>query len=313
MTRPRRLYPQELAKISAARQQNQASGAREFDTQPSVTIVVLSLDRLHLTRRCIESIYAHSEYPFTLLIHDDGSQAETLNYLSELKDAFANVRLCEPTARVGCGVARNLAFAHAETEYVFSLDNDMFCHPGWLRETMACAARHDADFVAPLRLDVGGQVWGFAPELIRTENDSVLEIARWFHDLPLELVQASFRDGDVTTNFISGGAGLYRRSAFHACGGFQDYGVGFEDMDFSLELAARGLSVWAAARAVLTHDDAWLPQTFADVEYARARYDARMLQRAAEKFRARWGVEVLPEKYVKSLEQRLEQKLQDAD
>jgi GT2 family glycosyltransferase len=311
MARLRRFYPQEMAKIAEA-QQTPEPRAPAPARQPSVTIVVLALDRLHLTRRCIDSIFAHSDYPFTLLIHDDGSQPETLAYLQELQSTHANVRLSGPTTRIGLAHARNLAFAQAQTDYIFSLDNDIICHPGWLQAAMACAVRQSAHFVAPLRLAVSGTVWAFAPELIRTENETVLEIARWFHDLPLAQVQALFERADVCTNFISGGAGLYSRAAFMDCGGFTDYGVGFEDMDFSLTLAARGYSVWATAAAVLTHDEAWLPQTPADEAYARARYQADGLRRAADRFRARWGVEVLPDKYAHSIQQRLAGKLHDA-
>jgi GT2 family glycosyltransferase len=264
------------------------------------------LDRLHLTRRCIESIYAHSDYPFTLLIHDDGSQPATLTYLNELKASHDNVVLCGGTHRAGCAVARNLAFAQVQTEYIFSLDNDMICHPGWLRETMACAVAQAADFVAPLRLDMNGAVWGFAPELVRRENGSVIEIARWYHDLPLALVQSFFGDAAVPTNFISGGAGLYSREAFQALGGFYaGYESGFEDMDFSLNLERQGLTVWAAPRAVLTHDDKWMPQAAEDTEYARMRYDEKSLRRSAERFQARWGVQALPAKYVQSFKERL--------
>lgn len=312
MARPRHLYPQEITKIVEAKQQTSTPRGTELSVQPSVTIVVLSLDRLHLTRRCIESIYENSDYPFVLLIHDDGSQPETLSYLHDLEMTHDNVQLSGPTARVGCAVARNIAFGQVKTDYILSLDNDMVCHPGWLRETMRCAVRQSADFVAPLRLDIHGRVWAFAPQLVRTENDAVLEIARWFHDVPLEMVQSLFENADVRTNFISGGAGLYARAAFQSCGGFAEYEVGFEDMDFSLNLVAHGYTVWATAGAVLTHDDEWLPQTPADVEYVRARYHAKTLRRAADQFRARWGVEVLPTKYVRSLEQRLERKLQNA-
>lgn len=312
MARTRRLYPQELAKIAAARGRPVVQHGRALDRQPSVTIVVLTLDRLHVTRRCIESIYAHSDYPFTLLIHDDGSQSATLEYLQELARTHDNVKLDLGAPRLGCAAARNHVLAQVASDYIFFLDNDMLCHPGWLRETMACAVQHNAHFVAPLRLDIDGQVWAFAPEMIRTENDSVLEIARWFHDLPLAVVQSFFAHADATTNFISGGAGLYARAAFETYGGFEPYEVGAEDLDFCMKLAARGESVWATAVAVLTHDDAWLPQTPADVQYARARNDLGALRRDADHFRARWGLEVLPAKYVASFEQRLEKKLRNA-
>lgn len=310
MPRPRRLYPQELVKIAQA----QASPPRvSSSSAPSVTIVILTLDRLHLTRRCIESIYANSEYPFTLLIHDDGSEPATLAYLNELQRQYNNVRLDAPTKRVGWAIARNLAFANVKTDYILSLDNDMICHAGFLRETMACAAQHTADFVSPLRLDVNGSVWAFAPELIRTENDTVLEIARWFHDLPLELVQTFFASSNVMTNFISGGAGLFSRAAFQACRGFDEgYTADFEDLDFSLKLVERGYAVWSSPRAVLMHDDEWLPHTEADVEYARARYDAEKIARSAAHLASRWSVDGLPPKLRASFAKRLERKLDGA-
>jgi GT2 family glycosyltransferase len=123
-------------------------------------------------------------------------------------------------------------------------------------------------------------------------------------------VQALFKDAAAPTNFVSGGAGLYSRAAFTALGGFYEgYETGFEDMDFSLQLEQRGLMVWAAPNAVLTHDDEWLPQAAADADYARMRYDENMLRRAADRFYARWGLEVLPTKYAQSLQARLERKI----
>ncbi len=282
--------------------------------RPRVTIVVLSLDRLHLTQRCVDSIFAHADYPFDLLIHDDGSQPEVLAYLHRLKAAHDNVQLIESRKRLGCAAARNLAFAQAQGTYVFSLDNDIVCHPGWLRETVACAVRRRADFVAPLRLDSSGRVWSFAAELTTLETAGVLEIARWFHDLPVDTVQQWFADADTRTNFIPGGVGLFARAAFQDCGAFvEGYQFGFEDMDFSMKLRQRGYKVWATPRAMLTHDDGWQPRCEADVHYARRRYDLETLRAAAALFKERWGVEVLPDKYEDSLLRRLDSKLRETD
>jgi GT2 family glycosyltransferase len=308
VSRVRPLHPHELALL---RNRTAAPEPRAAPRQPQVTVVLLSLDRLHLTRRCVESLFATADYPFALLIHDDGSEPATLDYLRGLRAARDNVELYESPTRLGCAAARNRCFAQATSEYVFSLDNDIVCHAGWLREAMACAVAHDAAFVAPLRLEPDGRVWSFAPGLVRSDAaEPVLEIARWFHDLPLAIVQGWFAPGAVTTNFVSGGAGLFAREAFHDCGGFPDaYEVGFEDIDFSLQLAERGYRVWATAQSVLTHDDAWQPQSEADVRYARRRYDLDLLRAGAASFKQRWGVEVLPEKYVDSFRRRLSRKL----
>lgn len=306
----RSLHPQELFLLS--HRGTAAVPTRLAHPRPSVTVVLLSLDRLHLTRRCIESLYPHADYPFNLFIHDDGSQPETLDYLRALRAAHGNVELFESPARLGCAVARNRCFQRLDTDYIFSLDNDMVCHPGWLRAAMACAVRHDAAFVSPLRLEPDGRIWAFAPALIRSRAGSVLEIARWFHDMPLASVQGWFADCDVATNFVCGGAGLFSRAAWRECGGFrEDYRVGFEDMDFSLRMVTRGYAAWATAGAVLTHDDLWQPQSEADVRYAQRRYDMQDMRAAAALFKARWGVDVLPDKYVVSFERRLASKLGD--
>lgn len=308
MLRTRRLYPQELGKLAGT----QANSIRLTMTanQPSVTVVVITYNRLHLTQRCISSIYAHADYSFELLIYDVGSERETIDYLRDRQVAHDNLTLIEQSPPEALAVTRNRAFARVQTDYVYSLDNDIVCHPGWLRETLACALRHKADFVAPLRLNPDGSVWAFGAELVRSKDETVMEIARWFHDVPLSTIQLWLGERDIVTNFVPGGAGLFSVAAFRECGGFNEsYGVGFEDLDFSLTLARRGHQVWATPRAVLTHDDEWLPQTDADVRYARARYDAQSLRRAADLFRARWGVEVLPAKYEVSLQERLDRKL----
>ena len=311
LRRPRSLHPQEIALLSR-RCATPPAPMPAQRRQPAVTVILLSLDRLPLTRRCIESMYANADYPFELFIHDDGSQPETVDYLRALRTAHANLQLFESRERLGCAAARNRAFERIATEYAFSLDNDIVCHPGWLREALACAVRHDAAFVSPLRLEPDGRVWSFAPELVRTADADVLEIARWFHDLALETVQAWFADADVATNLVCGGAGLFSLDAFRQCGGFSEgYQVGFEDMDFSLQMAALGYCAWATARSVLTHDDLWKPQTDAEVRYAQRRYDIAALRSAAALFKERWGVEVLPDKYVDSLQRRLSSKLAD--
>jgi hypothetical protein len=60
---------------------------------------------------------------------------------------------------------------------------------------------------------------------------------------------------------------------------------------------------------MVTHDDAWQAETQADVDYAAARYDMESLRLGAARFRAMWGVEVLPEKYVRAFEVRAQRKL----
>jgi GT2 family glycosyltransferase len=309
LTRSRRLYPQELSKITQAHQVNASAEQLTWSEQPTVTIVIVSLDRLQLTQRCLESIYAHTDYPFQLLIFDNGSQPDTVAYLKTMEAAHENLRVIYHPTNLGAAGGRNRAISLVDTQYAFCLDNDTICHPGWLRETMASAVRYKANFVVPMRLDMQNRVWGLGAELIRTENNTVLEIARWFYGLSVEMVQSLMAGGDFETNFVSGGVSLFAVDAFHNCAGFPAEYSSMEDIEFSLRLVDHGYTVWTAHRAMVTHDDEWLPQTDVEVRYACMRYNIDHLQQVAADFKAKRGVDVLPDKYVGSLHQRLQRKL----
>lgn len=305
----RRLYPQELLKVSQAVQPIKDAGSSDTLPEPSVTIVVLSLERIHLTQRTINSIYSNTDYPFNVLVFDNGSSPSTISELRILAADYDNLQVYYNSTNLGVAGGRNQALSMVKSEYVVSFDNDILCHPGWLRETMKCAVMYQSSFVAPLRLDVSGKVWSHGSELIYTSNGEVIEIARWFHDLPLDYVQSLFAKKSFPTNFLSGGAGLFNVEAFTSCGGFDPGFEAFEDIDFSLRLTRKGYSVWTTPEAQLTHEDEWIPKTKLDIDYARAHYDLSKLNRAAARFKLIWGVDVFPQKYERAYRDRLNSKI----
>ncbi|MFC2054211.1 glycosyltransferase family 2 protein [Chloroflexota bacterium] len=305
----RRLYPQELLKVSLAVPPIMEVGSSDSLPEPSVTIVVLSLERIHLTRRTINSIYYNTYYPFNVLVFDNGSSLSTISELQNLAADHDNMQVYYNSTNLGAAGGRNQAFSMVKSEYVVSFDNDIICHPGWLRETMKCAVMYQSDFVAPLRLDVSSKVWSHGSELIYTSNGEVIEIARWFHDLPLDFVQSLFTKKTFSTNFLPGGAGLFNIEAFTCCGGFDPAFEHFEDIDFSLRLTKNGYSVCTTPHAQLTHDDAWIPNSQLDIEYAKEHYDLSKLYKAAARFKLIWGVDVFPQKYVLAFRDRLNSKL----
>ena len=305
----RRLYPQELLKVSQAVPPIKEAGSSDSLPEPSVTIVVLSLERIHLTQHTITSIYSNTDYPFNVLVFDNGSSPATISELQNLAADYDTLQVYYNSTNLGAAGGRNQAFSMVNSEYVVSFDNDILCHPGWLRETMKCAVMYQSSFVAPLRLDVSGKVWSHGSELIYTSNGEVIEIARWFHDLPLDYVQSLFAKKSFPTNLLSGGAGLFNVEAFTSCGGFDPAFEHFEDIDFSLRLTRKGYSVWTTPEAQLTHDDEWIPNSKLDIDYARAHYDPSKLNRAAARFKLIWGVDVFPQKYEQAFRDRLNSKL----
>ena len=121
MRLPRRLYPQEMLKLQATAHAAAAPQPWPYGEEPSVTVAVVTFDRLALTRRCLASLFAtRPEYPFELLIVDNGSASETVAYLQEIEAQQPGVRILFQQTNLGCGQARNLAFhlRHAATDDV---------------------------------------------------------------------------------------------------------------------------------------------------------------------------------------------------
>jgi GT2 family glycosyltransferase len=292
-----RLHAQELDKLIQARQRSWPGATLAPPAnQPTVTIVLLSFNRWHLTKRCLESIYAHSHYPFQVLIFDNGSHEETLAYLRAAEASYANLHVLYHPTNLGVAGGRNRAFAAVQTDYLFSLDNDMICHSNWLNEIMRCAQQTQSAFVCPFILQPDGRIWAGGADLVRihatTHDNTKVEIYPWFHSYPLGQVQRLLKQGYFRTDFLFGGAGLYRLSAFRHCEGLANYFVGWEDIDFSFRLQEKGYTVWVTPQALLTHDHEWEPQTAADQEYRRVRYDEARLRQSAAQFEQRWGIKV---------------------
>ncbi len=309
--RPRRLYPQELAKISQAVHPPIGSCSADDLDEPGVTIVMLSYERFHLTRRTIDSIYKNTSYPFNILVFDNGSSPGTVSKLRDLSTGYGNMLVYYNPDNLGASEGRNRAFEMVGSEYVVSLDNDILCSPGWLMETMRTAVLFEASFVAPMRLDVGGNVWSHAAELVYTDNGDVLEIARWFHDLPPGYIRSLLNGKSIPTNFLPGGAGLYKVSAFSDCGGFDPALRHFEDLEFSLRVTEEGYKIWTSQDAMLTHDDEWIPVSEPDRDYVLKHYDPGKLRKSAAYFKSKWGVDVFPEKYEVAFRNRLSSKLEE--
>lgn len=305
----RRLYPQEMAKIIEAQQsmdRPELSGYLDL----SVTIGIISFNRWRLTKRCLDSIYSTCSYPFNVIIIDNDSEKETIEFLQHAVNIYPNLQVIFDTKNYGLSIARNKLVEEAKTDAVFFLDNDIICHSNWLEEAVKVSVKYDAAFVASMRLQLDGTVWGLGTDLIRSEGGSVIEIARWFHDLPPEIVVKMMDGGECTGTFLSGGAGMVRIRDFQKVGGFDEsYFLGLGDLDFSLMLTEAGFKVYSSHLSWLTHDDQWRPQSKTEEAYVQNRFNIDRLDKQAEYFHSRWNADPLPTKYRQSIDQIIRDKL----
>ncbi len=88
--------------------------------------------RFDVTRLCIESLIANTRPPFDLLVFDNGSSRQLVDYLVGLRDNGKIHYLMLSSQNIGKIGALQMIFREAPGEVVAYTDDDIFFVPGWL-------------------------------------------------------------------------------------------------------------------------------------------------------------------------------------
>lgn len=112
-------------------------------SQEEATIMMVTYNRLELTKRMLDSLFQKTKYPFNIVIIDNGSTDGTVEFLT---DYFENSKADVVTATLffnsknkGIAVGRNQAMKIADenfpnTKWYCTIDNDVELPDGWLTE-----------------------------------------------------------------------------------------------------------------------------------------------------------------------------------
>ena len=123
----------------------------EFRNSPEVTVVVVPRERFSHAAHSLESIYEHTDIPFSLVYVDGGSPTRIRRYLAQ-QARLKNFKLIRTERYLSPNQARNLGFQQVDTKYVVFIDNDAMVSPGWLQPLIDCAQDTGAWVVGPLTL-----------------------------------------------------------------------------------------------------------------------------------------------------------------
>ncbi|HEY6482157.1 MAG TPA: glycosyltransferase family A protein [Steroidobacteraceae bacterium] len=108
--------------------------------QPAVSIIMPTFNRLEYLPPAIESVFAQTFAEWELIIADDGSDADTRQFLQSLEDPRVQVIWLSHTGRPA--TISNLALRKARAEYVAFLDSDDLWLPGKLAAQINSLRRH---------------------------------------------------------------------------------------------------------------------------------------------------------------------------
>ena len=102
-------------------------------------------------RLCLKTLLQHTDDPFELIVVDNGSQPEVVQFLRATASANPRVRLIENPTNVGPGHANRQGMAAAGGRLICLLDSDVLVPRQWLARLVAEFERHpEVKLLAPL-------------------------------------------------------------------------------------------------------------------------------------------------------------------
>jgi GT2 family glycosyltransferase len=196
-----------------------------------------------LTEKCLSHLASQTR-AHNVIVSENGNGDETAQ---RVRSDWPAVRLIRSPATLSFAAACNRGAEAGDGDVVVLLNNDVYCRPDWLERLIApLESDPRAGSVACLLVQPGEQL-----------IDSVgLCADRTLAGFPRLAGLPVARAGDEEPRLAgpAGGAGAYRRTAWHQAGGLDEAIFAYsEDLDLALRLRAAGWDAAVEPRAVGTH------------------------------------------------------------
>lgn len=236
------------------------------------SIIMLTRDRIELTKKCVESIIRHTDVPYEWVFVDNGSTDGTVEYLKSIDRAKVIVNEENKGFAAGC----NQGIAVAEGKYYLLINNDTVVTEGWLRHLHEWLQKDPSigivgpvsNFVAPIQR-VDDAVYKTQEEMDNyARSRSVIYQGRGFYPhrliglcllFPKEVVD---KIGVLDERFFPGN---------------------YEDDDFCIRARIAGYKLWVAQNVFIHHEG---HGTFGGRDM---KYKLLSLENA-ERFRKKWSI-----------------------
>ena len=125
--------------------QNPAKFVKQVAQSQRITVAVLNYipflsgfygQTLEVLKTCLGSIWANTDLPYDLLVFDNGSCQEAIDFLTDAQDEGKIQYLILAGKNMGKGGAWNIMLNAAPGEIIAYTDNDAFFYPGWLSKSV---------------------------------------------------------------------------------------------------------------------------------------------------------------------------------
>jgi GT2 family glycosyltransferase len=245
--------------------------------RPAASVVVPVRDNLVCTRLALESLLVNTSEPrYEVVIIDDGSAAETRQYLEVISARNRHVSLLRSDTSRGFARACNRGLKAATADILVLLNNDTVVPPSWLSGLCALVKDPDIGLAGPTTNRCGG------PAQITTSYETYGQMLAFARER-----SGGDRGTIVELPVVEMFCAAMRRDVFESVGPLDErFEVGmFEDDDYSRRVREAGFRVVCAENLFVHHfGEASLGTLAADGSYGEIFHANR------RRFEEKWGV-----------------------
>lgn len=107
-------------------------------TDSTASLMMVTYNRLDLTKETLDIIMRNTKYPFKLIVVDNGSSDDTPDFLAKYcqdnkgEGCFIDYQIVLNEENKGIAIGRNQCLSMADTEWLVTMDNDIWVPPEWL-------------------------------------------------------------------------------------------------------------------------------------------------------------------------------------
>lgn len=243
---------------------------------PRLTICIVHYNKVEKLRQTVSNLVKHTHEPYHLKVLNNGYEDEEIrSYLSDLEGREATeVQYNEQN--VGCSPGRNQLMRDIDTEFVMTLDDDMYVEDGWF-ETVVEIFESDQNIgVVGIPYSNGGddQLRGGSHV---TVGPNVVDMEQ------LDWSAISTDDPYVPVDDVPAGTMVFREELRDEFTWDPQFFIGMDDIDKSLQIMETDWKQVMATGIAFEH------YVETDEEYQRVRKDYRERHRSYRKFVSKWG------------------------
>ena len=214
-----------------------------------VTIIIPNYNGADFLGECIESLRYQTYKNFDVLVIDNGSSDDSLEYLRDLEsyEKNLNIRVIYLDENLGFAGGVNVGLAASDSKYIILLNNDTQVFPDYVERLVNAIEKSEKIFaVNPLMINAHNK------ELVDDAGDGY-SLLGWGYQIGVGEKVGDFTKKRAVFSACAG-ASIYRKSILDEVGYFDEMHFAYlEDMDLSFRARLKGYIIGFEPLAKVYH------------------------------------------------------------